>query len=133
MLHQEMNDDKNRLFLIFINPIINEMNQLNLDFHSDSVDSGSLYDKMYQTLNSTCAKVFTPAAMNCLKNVEDISDDIIIEETMLLPTSAVDFGSEFESELINSKLEIVEKTMLKETCFQYFINWNKLPFTDWNA
>lgn len=67
LIYQEMSDDKNRLFLIFINPIINEINRLNLDFQSDTVDSGSLYDKMYQPLTMPCAKTFKPAAMNCLQ------------------------------------------------------------------
>lgn len=41
-IYSEMCDDRNRLF-----PIINDMNRLNLDFQSDTVDAGSLYDEIH--------------------------------------------------------------------------------------
>lgn len=35
-----MSDDKNRLFLIFVKPILNDMNRLNMDFKSECIDHG---------------------------------------------------------------------------------------------
>lgn len=94
-IYLEMCDDRNRLFLIFINPIINDINGLNLDFQCDTVDAGSLYDKMLLTFLSLCAKIFKPAVLKTIQNMKNINDvdSLFDDQNSLLPLNAVDFGS----------------------------------------
>lgn len=95
---------------------------MNLDFQCDNIDAGSLYDKMCMTVLALCSKIFKPAVVNQIKDLENFFNilDILEDQNSLLTLNAIDFGSEFERELSNCSLVSDEILTLKENCLQYF-------------
>lgn len=125
-IYNELCDEKNRLFLIFICPVINKMNYLNLEFQSDHMDVGSMHEQLFSTILVFSSKIFKPS---CLNNVENIEKFLITLNTAIdlsdsfLSLEAMDYGTEFEKEIKDSTLTSDEITILKENCFIYLKNF----------
>lgn len=121
-IYNELCDNKNRIFLLFINPIVNEMNNLNLQFQSDSMDAGSMHQKLCSTLLLFSSKIFKPSV---LINTENLDNLIVVSNTAIdtpssfLTLELIDFGSEFETSLSEFVVSDEEVYLLKENCFIY--------------
>lgn len=121
-IYNEMSDEKTRLFLVFINPIVNEMNHLNLEFQSDTMDAGSMHQKLFSTLLLFSSKILKPSFLNESQNSETFLHNLsaaIDTPNSFLPLDAIDFGSAFESELSNVKMDDADIYAVRESCFSY--------------
>lgn len=121
-IYDELCDEKNRLFLVFISPIVNEMNSLNLEFQSDNMDAGSMHEKMFSTLLLFSSKIVKPSVLNNNQNIEKKLDSLSIaieSSNSFLPLDVIDFGSDFETEISTVDMNEEEVRILKENCFVY--------------
>lgn len=121
-IYNELCDEKNQLFLIFINPIINKMNNLNLEFQSDHMDAGSMHEQIFSTILVLSSKIFKPSILNNMENLDNLLNKLKAAMDLadsFLSLDAIDYGAEFEIELNNIDMELDQEKILKENCFVY--------------
>ncbi|CAG5100548.1 Protein of unknown function [Cotesia congregata] len=110
-LAEMYNDDRNRLYLIFLNQILREITTMNLAFQAADADLTKLYSDLRCLLLSLARRIFQPSFLRPL--VSDTSDATMLHEAdikavqnvllkskqaignSLLPINCVDFGSSF--------------------------------------
>lgn len=101
MIYNELCDEKIRLFLMFISPIVIKMNQLNLEFQSDHMDVGSMHDQLFSTIQIFSSKMLKPLYLNNFENADSFLltlNSVIDKSDSFLPLNAIDYAFEFETE-----------------------------------
>lgn len=110
-LAEMYNDDRNRLYLLFLNQILPEITAMNLAFQAADADLTKLYSDLRCLLLSLARRIFQPSFLRPL--VSDTSNATMLHQAdiqavqnallkskqaignSLLPINCVDFGSSF--------------------------------------
>lgn len=117
IIHDLMCNDEIKLYLIFMAPILTEMNRLNLNFQSDKMDAGTVYDTLLVSLLSIATRVLKPSAIIEIRDEEDMLKimNAVEKDSSYLPLEAMDLGYGFEEEIKTQPPTLIAKT--KNTCF----------------
>ncbi|KAF7998487.1 hypothetical protein HCN44_010895 [Aphidius gifuensis] len=135
LIYTKMKDDSNRLYLVFLNPILDQMNSLNIKFQSDKFDVGSAYTDMATTFMSLASRILKPLFMTQASISQNLLSQVMAAVTNPLAYLSIDninYGTEFSQELQKSSLSSEVMKRLKKDCCNYLIRLlyemkNRLP------
>ena len=119
MIRDMLEDDCNRLYLVFLKPILSEVQHLNISFQSDTVDVGRLYVEMSHVFLSLATRILKPAFLRVtydkflVGQVVEAMDNPLV----FLPIPAIDFGGDFLKDIEGSRISADQKIRIKQRCF----------------
>lgn len=120
MIRDMLEDDCNRLYLVFLKPILFEVQHLNTSFQSEKIDAGSLYTEISLTFLSFARRILKPiflrtAHMSSIQQIIDAVDN----DLAFLSVVEMDFGQEFEKEIKQSQISAENKFQVQQRCFNF--------------
>lgn len=68
IIRDMLDDDCNRLYLVFLKPVLSEIQHLNISFQSEKVDPGSLYMEMSLVFLSFAGQILKPNFLIAVHN-----------------------------------------------------------------
>jgi hypothetical protein len=111
-----LNDNENYLYLMFLKPVLLEINQLNLNFQKTDMDVTKAYDDLEKLFLVLCRKIYKPVFVNA--GVQTILREIN-NELALLTIDNVDFGINYYQSLTQYKISLEKKTILEHKMYNY--------------
>ncbi|XP_046805520.1 uncharacterized protein LOC124419555 [Lucilia cuprina] len=110
----ELQNNTNKLYLLFLYPILSEVNSVNLLFQGENIDLYSGYEHLVLLFMSICSKLLN---LNLLKTVPIKKYIIINNEDCYLDVDDIEFGIECSEEL--KSLPLSDVIEFKKNCFRY--------------
>ena len=107
-LHNMFRDDRNRLFMLFLYPVLKELRRITKMFQSNSGDNIKVYSELEQFFLALANQILKPAILRN-KSSEELCSLNIESNFCILPIDSVDFGGTFLQKLENSKLSVEAK------------------------
>ncbi|MGH0185287.1 UNVERIFIED_CONTAM: hypothetical protein FKN15_017618 [Acipenser sinensis] len=101
LLYQMYSDRVNRMYLVFLQPLVTEVNRINKLFQLDSANPAKLLADLMTFYRSLIQRIMKPHDFPTWSSVMDFD---ITSDRNSLPLSAVDFGIKFQLELSESKI-----------------------------
>lgn len=123
------NDEANELYLLFLKPILLEINRVNLLFQSQSAEVTELFAELRMLLYGVAKAIIKPCHLR-VRNAKCLSaEDIRVIKTALgdstarLPLHLVDFGDAFKSKLRSPSLKIKDSDLaaVKDRCRNFLV------------
>ncbi|XP_067295921.1 protein FAM200A-like [Pseudorasbora parva] len=124
ILYQMYSDPVNKLYLVFLQPIVQEANRVNKMFQLENANPCKLFNELitfYLNLLRRVAKI----NLADMTQWSEIIDFDVATESAHLPLSAVDYGLQFQIELDNVKLPISDAENIKHRCKEYLLEFVK--------
>lgn len=113
LLYQMYSDIENKLYLVFLKPILSELNRVNKLFQLDRASPVRLLDELMTLYVNLLQRVMRPKS---LVNWSTIHDYDIQNRIYHLPLNAVFYGIEFQLLAHDSNLEETIIERIKERC-----------------
>lgn len=115
-----LEDDYNKLYLVFLKPILSEVQHLNKLFQSEKIDVESLYVQVSLIFLSFPGRILKPtflsvAHTSLIQQVIDAVDN----DLAFLPVTEMDFGQEFRKEIEGSQIFAKNKFQIQQRCFNF--------------
>lgn len=111
LLFSMYNDETNYLYLIFLKPVLQEVQRVNKKFESKSQDPTKLLSDLILLIKSLCSKITIPGFQ--LDVVNSKVEDHLHPHPYL--------GFECETKLSSSKLSVSEVKQLRQRCVQFLL------------
>ena len=102
-LHSMFKDEQNRLFMLFVHPLLKDLRRINKIFQSNSGDNIKVYSELEAYFLALATRILKPAILRD-KSAEDLCGLILETNFCLLPTEAIDLGDHFLQKLARSNL-----------------------------
>ncbi|KAK7873932.1 hypothetical protein R5R35_012946 [Gryllus longicercus] len=116
IVNEMLHDDTNYLYFVFLKPILAEVNNINLLFQGDNIDTGRAHDDLVSLLKLLGSKVLKPTFVNgnTRELIEAFDNDLAF-----LPVDRVDFGAEYYRELRSCNVTAEQKRNLELRACSY--------------
>lgn len=115
-----LDDDCNRLYLVFLKSVLSEIQHLNISFQSEKVDPGSLYMEMSLVFLSFAGQILKPNFLIAVHNKSLVQViDAVGNDLAFLPVTEMDLGSEFRKEIEKSQISMENKLQIQKGCFNF--------------
>ena len=111
VLHAMYQDEQNRIFIVFLKPLLSEFQRVNLLFQHTHADQFRLFEELQGLILSLLRRILGSSAVSLMVNMDF--------EINYLPPDQVDYGHEFLIELAKSKLSDTQKSEIKIRCFAF--------------
>lgn len=117
LIYELLSDEDNRMLLLGVYPIINEINILNLKFQKNNLDAGSVNELIFLCILSLATKILKPEILIKIKDDDSVEklQVILDSENSYLSYDLMNFGYNFENEII-SNLNVLK---IKSQCFLF--------------
>ena len=102
-LHSMFNDEQNRLYMLFIHPILKDLRRITKLFQSNSGDNIKIYSELESYFLALATRILKPAILKN-KSADELCELILDTSFCMLPTEAIDFGDYFLQKLARSSL-----------------------------
>ncbi|MGH0119670.1 UNVERIFIED_CONTAM: hypothetical protein FKN15_044489 [Acipenser sinensis] len=122
LLYQMYSYPVNRMYLVFLQPFVTEVNRINKLFQLDSANPAKLLADLMTFYRSLIQRIMKPHDFPTWSSVMDFD---ITSDRNSLPLSAVDFGIKFQLELSESKIEPQKAEDIKRRCRDYMFKFLK--------
>ena len=106
-------DPKNHLTLVFLHPVLKELNRVNKIFQSDKADNLKIYGELQTFFIALATQILKPAILKG-KSADELAALKIEGEFCMLPYDSADLGSVFLLRLDKSNLTLNEKILMKQ-------------------
>ncbi|XP_011859228.1 PREDICTED: zinc finger MYM-type protein 1-like [Vollenhovia emeryi] len=115
-----LEDNCNKLYLMFLKPILFEVQHLNTSFQSEKIDAGSLYTEFSLTFLSLARKILKPIFLTARHGsfVQQVID-AVDNDLAFLPVAEMDFEQEFKKEIEQSQISEANKSQIQQRCFNF--------------
>lgn len=113
MLFEMYNDDFNRLYLIFLNPVLSELKRLSKHFESNTDDPFSVYAELQSYFLQLARRILKPQTLR-VNSCEGLCNLDLSTDFCILAVNDVDLGQVFERELQQSRLSSDVKFDMKK-------------------
>jgi len=110
-------DSQNYLYLLFLKPILYEMNKINLIFQKDFLEIDKAFEDVQTIIMFLAAKIFKPVFLNFNDVVNNITNDLA-----LLDTNNIELGIEFNLVLNENKISTQDLINMKDLKMDSFQN-----------
>ena len=117
-LSEMFKDERNHLTLLFLHPVLKELNRVNKLFQSNNADNLKIYKELQTFFCALATQILKPAILKG-KSADELALLKIDGDFCLLPFDAADLGSSFLSRLEKSVLDQQKKVELKMTAFHF--------------
>ncbi len=108
VLHKMFEDEQNRMFMLFLHPVLKELRRITKTFQSNSGDNMKIYSELEAFFLALGTQILKPAILKN-KTTEELCNLNIDSNFCMLPTEAIDFGENFLFKLERSKLSTEAK------------------------
>ncbi|XP_062141313.1 uncharacterized protein LOC133849326 isoform X2 [Drosophila sulfurigaster albostrigata] len=116
ILYESFCDKKNYLYLVFLKPILQDMQKINLCFQSNSANATMLLSDLILAIRSLRQKIIPPDI-----DVDIINDDDFEKHVK----SDLGLGYDFEKEVKSMNIESVEEMEIRECCSGFVVELAK--------
>ncbi|XP_030044942.1 uncharacterized protein LOC115459228 [Microcaecilia unicolor] len=118
LLYQMFSTPENKLYLVFLRPILQELSQVNKLFESDKASPVQLVTELLTLYCNMLQRILRPTTFTSwgatlAYNLENGSN--------YLPLAAINFGIEFQLSLHESQIERSSAEQIKEHCRDYLL------------
>jgi len=116
-----LEDDCNRLYLVFLKPILFEIQHLNTSFQSEKIDAGSLYTEITLTFLSFATRILKPIFLRTTAHMSLVQQviDAVDNDLAFLSLTKMDFGQQFKEEIERSQISAENKFQVQQRCFNF--------------
>ncbi|CAM5089829.1 unnamed protein product [Natator depressus] len=122
LLYQMYSDPVNRLYLVFLQPLIEEANRINKLFQFETVNPVNLITELMLFYQNLVQRVMKPCVFTTWSSI--VNYDIHCNRNYM-PLSEVNFGSAFLSELINANLSSYTVDTIQSRCRDCILEFAK--------
>lgn len=112
-LYEHYNDIRNKLFLLYLRPILKDTNHVVKIFQSDNADPTSLLNELTQLISKMCKRI----------TVDTAEYDPLTTNMKDIATTTAYFGYLFEQEFKASNLEKETGEDLRNTCLSFTLDF----------
>ena len=113
-LHSMFKDEQNRLFMLFVHPLLKDLRRINKIFQSNSGDNIKVFNEIEAYFLALVTRILKPAILKD-KSAEDLCGLILGTNFCLLLIEAINFGDHFLQKLGRSNLSAeVKNTVLNQ-------------------
>lgn len=121
------NDDSNLLYLIFLKPVLEQINSVNLLFQSQTAEVIELFGELRVLLISIARRIFKPTYLymsDCtvlsMEELETIQK-ALNDKNAWLPVHLVDLGKSFKEKVHNCDLSSEKLTLVRTHCASFLL------------
>jgi hypothetical protein len=121
------NDDSNLLYLIFLKPLLEEVNSVNLLFQSQTAEVIELFGELRILLLSIARRIIKPDYL-CMQNstilcMEDLDtiQRAVYDNSAWIPLDLVDLGESFREKALNCNISSEQLTVVKRHCASFLL------------
>lgn len=120
LLFEMYNDPRNKLYLLFLQPVVNEVNRINKLFQLDQGNPMKLLSELINLYQFIFKKIMRPVTITSWATISEFD---IYSERNHLPVPAMHFGVEFEIYVtdLGDKLSTQTVTDVKARCRDYLL------------
>lgn len=118
LLYQMYTDKENKLYLVFLQPILKELNRVNKIFQAASANPLKLLSELMNLYRALLCRVMKPVTFTSWLSTLMYDID---NENNHLPLCAVDFGASFQITLAETQLTTAQSDAIKVRCRSYLL------------
>lgn len=127
ILRNLYNDDSNLLYLIFLKPVLEQINSVNLLFQSQTAEVTELFGELRILLLSIARKIIKPtylymqnSTVLCMEDLETIQRAVHDKNTWL-SLDSVDLGESFQEKALNCNISSKQLALVKTHCASFLL------------
>ncbi|KAK3892503.1 hypothetical protein Pcinc_003734 [Petrolisthes cinctipes] len=110
LLHQMYSDPANKLYQVFLQPVVSQVNRVNKMFEMDHCNVSKLLAELMSLYKSILGRLMIPRTFSTWKAVTDFD---MKNDRNHLPLQAVDFGVQFNIELARTRTSTITTRRLR--------------------
>ncbi|KAH9371237.1 hypothetical protein HPB48_013518 [Haemaphysalis longicornis] len=119
LLKEMYNDEKNRAYLLFLEPLLTDLKRVNKMFQGEDVDPLGIFEELQKLYNRLLARILKPSVLRQHDEASLCDLDLVNLESIYLSVDDADFGSSFNDHINELHLASEERMLLKQRCFAF--------------
>ncbi|KAH6923045.1 hypothetical protein HPB50_020769 [Hyalomma asiaticum] len=106
-------DERNRAYLLFLEPLLTDLKRVNKLFQGEDVDPLGVFEELQKLYKRLVARILKPSVLRQHDDVNICDLDLMNLESIFLGLDDVDFGGSFTDHVSNIRLTTEEQHSLK--------------------
>ncbi|KAL3253753.1 hypothetical protein MRX96_054526 [Rhipicephalus microplus] len=119
LLKEMYNDEKNRAYLLFLQPVLTDLKRVNKMFQGENMDPLGIFEDLRKLYNRLLARILKPSVLRQHDEASLCDLDLVNLESIYLNVDDADFGSSFNDHINELHLASEERVLLKQRCFAF--------------
>lgn len=119
LLKEMYHDERNRAYLLFLEPLLTDLKRVNKLFQGEDVDPLGVFEELQKLYKRLVARILKPSVLRHHDEVSICDIDLMNLESIFLGLDDVDFGGSFTDHVSNIRLTTEEQHSLKRRCFAF--------------
>ncbi|KAL3248872.1 hypothetical protein MRX96_056279 [Rhipicephalus microplus] len=119
LLKEVYNDEKNRAYLLFLEPLLTDLKRVNNMFQGEDEDPLGIFEELQKLYNHLLARTLKLSVHRQHDEASLCDLDLVNLESIYLGVDEADFGSRFNDHINELHLTSEERMLLKQRCFAF--------------